>query len=159
MSSSATWSYIHTVVQPWSISRLFHHRKLVMWILSVCMLSAILTSFTRPERMAGKAPFGGGWCWGENWWVPSRKMHLLLYFWLHWVFAAAHGLSLWGAEATVWLWCVVFSLRLPLLLQSMGSRCADSVAAAHGLGCPEACGILAPGPGIQLMSLTLAGRF
>ena len=42
------------------------------------------------------------------------EFNFLIYFWLHWVFIAAHGLSL-AAQAG-------FSLRWPLLLQSMDSR-------------------------------------
>ena len=38
--------------------------------------------------------------------------------------------------------CAGFSLRWPLLLQSMGSRRAGSVVAAHGLSCSAARGIL-----------------
>ena len=64
-------------------------------------------------------------------------MHFLkkfIYFWLCWVFVAAHGLSLVvvsGGYSS--LWCVGFSLQWLLLLQSMGSRCAGSVVVARGL--------------------------
>ena len=48
----------------------------------------------------------------------------VIYFWLHWVFVAACGLSLvaesWGYSS---LWCVGFSLWWLLLLWSTGSRC------------------------------------
>ena len=55
--------------------------------------------------------------------------------WLHWVFIAARGLSL----AVV---LMGFSLQWLLLLQSTGSRCADSVVVARRLSCSSACGIL-----------------
>ena len=34
-----------------------------------------------------------------------------------------------------------------------------SVVVAHGLSCSAACGILVPGPGLELVSPTLAGGF
>ena len=34
-----------------------------------------------------------------------------------------------------------------------------SVVVEHGFGCPEACGILVPRPGIKPMSFALAGGF
>ena len=47
----------------------------------------------------------------------------LIYFWLHWVFVAACGLSLVVASGGYSLLrCAGFSLRWLLLLQSMGSR-------------------------------------
>ena len=49
---------------------------------------------------------------------------LFVYFWLRWVFVAAHGLSLVAASGGhSSLQCVDFSLRWLLLLQSTGSRC------------------------------------
>ena len=50
-----------------------------------------------------------------------------IYFWLCWVFVAAHRLSL-----------VKQGL---LLLRSTGSRCAGSVVVMHGLSFSAACGI------------------
>ena len=48
---------------------------------------------------------------------------LIIYFWLHWVFVAAHGLSLVAASGGFSsLRCAGFSLRWLLLLRSMGSR-------------------------------------
>ena len=51
-------------------------------------------------------------------------IYAFIYLWLHWVFVAARRLSLvvasWGYSS---LWCVGFSLRWLLLLQSVGSRC------------------------------------
>ena len=47
-----------------------------------------------------------------------------IYFWLRWVFVAAHGLSLVAVRGSYsLLWCTGFSLRWLLLFQSMGSRC------------------------------------
>ena len=49
---------------------------------------------------------------------------LFIYFWLHWVFVAALGLSLVVASGGYSsLQCTGFSLWQLLLLQSMGSRC------------------------------------
>ena len=48
---------------------------------------------------------------------------IFIYFWLHWVFVAARGLSLVVASGGYsLLWCMGFSLWWLLLLQSMGSR-------------------------------------
>ena len=48
---------------------------------------------------------------------------IFIYFWLHWVFVAAHGLSLVAASGDYSsLQCTSFSLQWLLLLQSMGSR-------------------------------------
>ena len=50
-------------------------------------------------------------------------INLFIYFWLRWVFVAAHGLSLVAASGGYSsLWCAGFSLRWLLLLRSMGSR-------------------------------------
>ena len=52
-----------------------------------------------------------------------KIIYLFFYFWLRWVFVAACRLSL-VAESGGYssLWCVGFSLRWLLLLQSTGSR-------------------------------------
>ena len=48
---------------------------------------------------------------------------LCIYFWLRWVFVAAHRLSLVAPSGGYSsLWCTGFSLRWLLLLQSTGSR-------------------------------------
>ena len=48
---------------------------------------------------------------------------LFIYFWLHWVFVATHGLSLVAASGGYSsLRCAGFSLRWLLLLRSTGSR-------------------------------------
>ena len=89
-------------------------------------------------------------------------IYLFIYLWLHWVFIAAHGLSLVAVSGGYsLLWCTGFSLRWLLLLRSMGSRrtgfsscgarasvvvtrglwSTGSVVAAHGISCSVACGI------------------
>ena len=53
-------------------------------------------------------------------------LFVCFYFWLHWVFVAACGLSLVAASGvSSSLRCAGFSLQWLLLLQSMGSRHAD----------------------------------
>ena len=48
---------------------------------------------------------------------------LFIYFWMHWVFVAVHGLSLVVASGGYSsLWCTGISLQWLLLLQSTGSR-------------------------------------
>ena len=59
---------------------------------------------------------------------------LFYYFWLHWVFVAACGLSLVvvsGGYSS--LQCAGFSLQWLLLLRSTGSRHVGSIAVARGL--------------------------
>ena len=49
-----------------------------------------------------------------------------IYFWLCWVFTAAHGLSLVVvSRGYSSLQCAGFSLQWLLLLRSTGSRCTD----------------------------------
>ena len=103
-------------------------------------------------------------------------MHLFIDFWLHWVLAAAHGLSLVSASGGYFsFWCTDFSLQWLLFLQSTGSLLLlsglpkwqhwDTVAAvcgpwstwasivvAHGLSCSTACGIF-PDPRSNLCPL------
>ena len=70
------------------------------------------------------------------------KINLFIYFWLRWVFVAAHGLSLVAASGGYSsLWYAGFSLRWLLLLRSTGSRHVGSVVVVHGLSCSAACGI------------------
>ena len=81
-------------------------------------------------------------------------IYLSIYFWLHWVFIAACGLSLVMASGGYSsLQYAGFSLQWLLLLQNTGSRhtgsvvvvcrlqSAGSVVVAHGLSCSAACGI------------------
>ena len=67
----------------------------------------------------------------------------IIYFWLCWVFIFVRGLSLVAASGGhSSSRCVGLSLSWPLLLRSIGSRCAGSVVVAHGPSCSAACGIL-----------------
>ena len=81
-------------------------------------------------------------------------LFLFNYFWLCWVFVAAHRLSLVATRGVYSsLQCTGFLLRWLLLLWSTGSRLAGSVVVAcglqsagsvvvaHGLSCSAACGI------------------
>ena len=67
---------------------------------------------------------------GTRYWVGSFTytnlfIYLFIYFWLHWVFVAAHGLSLVAVSGGYSsLRCIGFSLQWLLLLWSMGCRCA-----------------------------------
>ena len=117
--------------------------------------------------ITGQCPFGVSCCHlGSPWEVFVclffYKFILFIYFWLPWVFVAAHGLSLAAASRGYSsLQCAGFSLRWLLLLRSTGCRRADSsscgawvsvvvarglwstgsVVVAHGLSCSAACGI------------------
>ena len=65
----------------------------------------------------------------ESPWGLIQAPHFLkkiyfIYFWLHWVYIVARGLSLVAASGGYsWLQCAGFSLWWLLLLRSMGSRC------------------------------------
>ena len=84
---------------------------------------------------------------------------IYLYFWMHWVFVAARGLSLVSASRGYSsMQCASFSLRWLLLLRSTGSR---------RLGF-SSCGVRAqllrgtwdlPRRGLEPVSPALAGRF
>ena len=67
---------------------------------------------------------------------------ILLYFWPHWVFIAARGLSLvvasWDYSS---LWCAGFSLRWLLLLQSTGSRHTGFSSCSTQASVVAACGL------------------
>ena len=67
--------------------------------------------------------------------------YLFIYFWLRWVFVAAHGLSLVAASGgySLW-WCAGFSLQWLLLLPSMGSRHAGFRSCGMGAPVVVACG-------------------
>ena len=86
-------------------------------------------------------------------------IYLCIYFWLRWVFIAAHGLSLVAASGGhSSLWCTCLSLQWLLLLQSTGSRhagfssCGAWAQLLHGMWD-------LPRPGIEPVSPALAGRF
>ena len=99
-------------------------------------------------------------------------IYLYIYFWLCWVFVAAHGLSIgaasWGYSS---LWCAGFSLQWLLLSWSTGSGHTGfsgcGTGALEGAGF-SSCGARAylicsirdlPGPGIEPVSPALAGGF
>ena len=64
----------------------------------------------------------------------NKFTYLFIYFWLRWVFVAAHGLSLVVASGGYYsLQCMSFSLWWLLLLWSMGSRHVGLVVVACGL--------------------------
>ena len=76
-------------------------------------------------------------------WPGFFFFNLFIYFWLCWVFISVRGLSLVAASGGhSSSRCAGLSLSRPLLLQSTGSRCTDSVVVAHGPSCSTACGIL-----------------
>ena len=63
-----------------------------------------------------------------------KNKFIYFYFWLRWVFVAAHGLSLVAASGGYSsLRCTGCSLQWLLLLRSTGSRCAGSVVVARRL--------------------------
>ena len=69
-------------------------------------------------------------------------IYLFIYLWLCWVFVSVRGFSPVAASGShSSSRCAGLSLSRPLLLRSTGSRCAGSVAVAHGLSCSAACGI------------------
>ena len=95
-------------------------------------------------------------------WTYGNILLTFFFFWLRWVFIAAHGLSLVAvSKGYASLRCVGFSLQWLLLLRSTGSRHAGfsscgtraqylrltgsraqgSVVVAHGLSCSATCGI------------------
>ena len=93
------------------------------------------------------------------WWVFYFYFLKIIYFWLRWVFVAARGLSLVAASGGFSsLWCVGFSLRWLLLLWSTGSRragfCSCGARALLLRGMWDL-----PGPGLEPVSLALAGGF
>ena len=66
--------------------------------------------------------------------LNGQHCFLLFYFWLHWAFTAAHGLSLVAASGGCSsLWCTGFSLRWLLLLRSSALGARASVVVARGL--------------------------
>jgi len=79
---------------------------------------------------------------------PYKLWNYLFFFFLIGKFLAALGLHcciqlspLQRAGATLWLWCMGFSLWWPLLLCSKGSWWMGSVVVGHGPSCPVANGI------------------
>ena len=86
-------------------------------------------------------------------------IYLFVYFWLIWVFVAAHGLSLVAASGGYSsLRCTGFSLRWLLLLRSTGSRRVGF--SSCGTRAELLCGMWdLPGPGLEPVSPALAGGF
>ena len=111
--------------------------------------------------------------WSESFFFFNKFIYLFIYFyfWLRWVFVAAHGLSLVAASRVYSsLRCADFSLRWLLLLQSMGSRrvsfssCGSWALERRLSSCGARAQLLSgmwdlPGPGLEPMSPALAGRF
>ena len=59
----------------------------------------------------------------QDFFFLNKFILFFYYFWLGWVFVAAHGLSLVAVSVGCSsLWCAGFSLPWFLLLRSMGSR-------------------------------------
>ena len=76
---------------------------------------------------------------------------------MHGLFVAAHRLSLVTMSGTVVLCGLLIVVASRCRAQTLGH--VNSEVAACRLNCSAACGILVPGPGIEPMSLALAGRF
>ena len=98
-------------------------------------------------------------------------LYYFIYFWLHWVFVAARGLSLVaGSKGYSSLQCAGFSLRWLLLLWRTGSRragfssCGSQALESRLSSCGARVLLLRgvwdlPGLGLEPVSPTLAGRF
>ena len=109
--------------------------------------------------------------WSQRFLLLFFKINLFIYFWLHWVFIAARGLSLLAARRIYFLLrCAGFSLQWLLLLRSTGSRraCFSSCGSQALERRLSSCGAQAqllcgmwdlPGPGIEPGSPALAGGF
>ena len=78
----------------------------------------------------------------QNFAVFFFLIHLFIYFWLHWVFGTAHGLSLL-VESRGYSSCGAWASHCGGFsccgAQALGARA--SVIVAHGLSCSTACGI------------------
>ena len=66
------------------------------------------------NRSIPNCPSGWRLDWSVVYTIKKKKINLVFYFWLHWVFTAAHRLSLVAVMG--------FSLRWLLLLRSTNSR-------------------------------------
>ena len=72
----------------------------------------------------------------------KNLFYLFIYFWLHWVFVAVHGLSLAVASGGCSLLrCAGFSLWWLLLLQNTGSRCTGFSSCGTQASVVVACGL------------------
>lgn len=78
---------------------------------------------------------------GRHWkcHFKNNSLKCIYHFWLHWIFCCmwACFLQFRRAGATLWLWCVCFSLRGLLWLQSMGSRAQGQQLWCTGLVTPR----------------------
>ena len=84
---------------------------------------------------------------------------LFIYFWLHWFFVAAHGLSV---VVLCGFLVAVVSLVAEHRLRSCSTWALEytsSVVVVHGLGCSMTWWILVPSPGIKPIFPALAGGF
>ena len=99
--------------------------------------------------------------------LKNLFIYLFIYFWLHWVFVAARGLSL-VAESRGYssLQCAGFSLWWLLLLRSTGSRARSlqqlryAGFSSGGVWAQLLCGMWdLPGPGIEPVCPALTGGF
>ena len=91
--------------------------------------------------------------------TPYNFLKKFIYFWLHWVFVAACGLSLAAVRGSYSsLWCVGFSLWWPLSFWRTGSRCAGFSSWGSRAQLPHGMWDL-PGSGLKPVSPALAGRF
>ena len=84
---------------------------------------SVLYQYTPTGLQLHKVMFINNKLWTKKYlWCLFFLINLFIYFWLFWVFFAAHGLSLVvlsGGYSS--LWCAGFSLRWLLLLPSTGS--------------------------------------
>ena len=102
-----------------------------LWTFYLCLLPFCLLVdwsssywFVRVLYIKELNPLYVTYCKYSYWSVFFFYINLFIYFWLHWVFIAAHRLSLVAASGGYSsLQCAGFSLWWLLLLQSTGSRC------------------------------------
>ena len=110
------------------LSGTIQYLSFCVWLISLRIMSSW---FVMVQQVSEFPPF-----------FKKKLFILFIYFCLHWVFVAAHGLSLVVASGGYSsLRCAGFSMQWLLLLWSTGSRHAGSVVVAHGLSCSVACGI------------------
>ena len=97
---------------------------------------------------------------------PLPPEHFIFIYLFIYLFMAASGLSCGAGDLS--LWYTGFSLVVACGLSSCGTWAIcgtrvpermGSVVVARGLGCPAACGILVPRPGIESASPALQGGF
>ena len=88
----------------------------------------------------------------------SSLNYLLIYFWLHWVFTAAHGLSLAAASGGCSLVGVhrLLIVLASLVIEHSVQRARASAVAVRRLSCPSMWNL--PRPGVKPVAPELAGR-